>query len=115
MKTTFFLAVIPILTLLFSFDDEEFYHHGITRTSVFDHGELLTSSQEDSISFLIAQLEKKIGSQIGVMTITSLHGQTLEEFSIQTARKLKLGRSTHDDGLLITVVSVDRQVRIEVG
>jgi uncharacterized membrane protein YgcG len=49
------------------------------------------------------------------MTVPSLDGQKIEEFSLKTANATGLGRATHNDGVLITVAYNDRQTRIEVG
>lgn len=82
---------------------------------VIDHADILTTEQEDSIFSLIKTLDVNIGSQIAVLTIDSLDGQKIEEFSINFLENVGLGRPTHRDGLLITVAHKDRKVRIEVG
>ena len=82
---------------------------------IFDNSYLLSQSQKDSIFTLIDKLDREIGSQIAVLTIDTLGKEKLEEFSLRMANELGLGRSTHDDGLLITVVALERKMRIEVG
>jgi uncharacterized protein len=61
------------------------------------------------------QLESKVGSQVAVLTILSLEGEKIEEVSLRYAEATRLGRATHNDGVLITVAYTDRQMRIEVG
>jgi uncharacterized membrane protein YgcG len=85
------------------------------KNRIIDNAGLLTKDQEDSIFYLIKKLELQIGSQIALITIDSLGGQKIEEFSINIADSLKLGRATHNDGVLITVSLKDRTARIEVG
>jgi uncharacterized protein len=82
---------------------------------IMDEAELLTDPQEDTIFSLIKDLEKDIGSQIAVLTIVSLNGEKIEEFSLKTANKIGVGRAEYDDGILITVAVADKQLRIEVG
>lgn len=82
---------------------------------ILDRANLLTEDQEDSVFGLIRNLEEEIGSQIAILTIETLGEQKLEEFSLKMAGTLGLGRKTHNDGLLITIVYMDRLVRIEVG
>jgi uncharacterized protein len=82
---------------------------------ILDRADLLTKSQEDSVFSLIKNLEQEIGSQIAVLTIDSLGGQKIEEYSLQMTENLGLGRSTHNDGVLITISVKDRKVRVEVG
>jgi uncharacterized protein len=86
-----------------------------TRESIFDNARLLTVQQKDTLFELITGLEKRIGSQIAIFTIDSLNGESINEFSLKTAEKLRLGRAKFDDGLLITVAVSNRQMRIEVG
>jgi uncharacterized membrane protein YgcG len=82
---------------------------------IFDSARLLTPIQKDSIFQLIKSLEKNIGSQIGIITLDTLFGQSINEYSIGQAEKLRFGRAKFNDGVLITVVTKNRQMRIEVG
>jgi uncharacterized protein len=50
-----------------------------------------------------------------VLTIESLEGEVLEEYSLRVAETWKLGREKFDDGVLFLVAEQDRQMRIEVG
>ena len=82
---------------------------------VMDQADLLSASQEDSIATLSRQLEAEIGSQVAVLIIQSLDGEKIEEYSLKAANAMKLGRASHDDGVLITISTNDHRVRIEVG
>jgi uncharacterized protein len=50
-----------------------------------------------------------------VLTVPSLEGESLEEYSLKVAETWKLGQKGKDNGLLLLVSSGDRKVRIEVG
>ena len=50
-----------------------------------------------------------------VLTIDSLNGQKIEDYSLKIANDWGIGRNDYNDGILITVVLFDRQMRIEVG
>lgn len=82
---------------------------------VIDEADLLTQKQEETIYSLIAELEKNIGSQLAIVTIGSLKGIDIDQYSIKTSETLMLGREQEKDGVLIVVVYNDRQTRIEVG
>jgi uncharacterized protein len=82
---------------------------------VFDNSKLLTATQIDSLNTAISELERTIGSQLMILTINTLHGQKIEEYSLKIANDWGIGRKEYDDGILITVVSSDKQMRIEVG
>jgi uncharacterized protein len=82
---------------------------------VNDNAGLLSNSQIDSLTGEIRELENSIGSQIVILTIDSLNGQKIEEYSLNIANEWQIGRKDYDDGILITVAKMDRQMRIEVG
>ncbi len=82
---------------------------------VNDHAGLLPGDSRRALEERLAQHEKQTGHQFAVLTIPSLEGDSLEEFSLRAAEKWKLGRKGTDDGLLLLVVQKERKVRIEVG
>lgn len=82
---------------------------------IIDRADLLTKSQEDSIFAIIMDLDHKIGSQIGVLTIDTLNGESINEFSLKEAERRRLGRANYNDGILLTISFKDRKARIEVG
>jgi uncharacterized protein len=85
------------------------------RTCVIDNAHLLTDEQQSKLIEEILELETNIGSQLAVLTIVSLEGEKIEDYSLRIANTWGLGRKEHDDGVLITVALHDRQARIEVG
>ena len=82
---------------------------------IFDHAGLLTIEEEDSLFYLIRKLDIEIGSQVGIITLDTIIGETLEEFSLRTANSIGIGRKYFDDGILITDVIKNRELRMEVG
>jgi len=116
MQTIFKLATVILVGLIISCETDK-----KTETSsnnghrIIDNSYILTKSQKDSIETLIKKLDQEIGSQIAVLTIDTLGKENLEDFSLRMAEELRLGRSTHNDGLLITIVTMERKMRIEVG
>ncbi len=49
------------------------------------------------------------------MTVDSLDGDALEDFSIRVVEAWKLGKKGKDDGLLLLIVKNERKLRVEVG
>ena len=82
---------------------------------VNDYAKILNSSQEREISEYLEKLENSTGIQIAVLTINSLKGENLEDFSIRTVEKWKLGDKKEDNGALLLVSFAERKIRIEVG
>ncbi len=54
-------------------------------------------------------------TQIAILTIPSLEGDALEDFSIRTVDQWKIGQKSKDNGVLLLVSKKDRKIRIEVG
>lgn len=63
----------------------------------------------------LAALEQEKGSQVAVLTIDTLEGEPIEDYTLRVAETWKLGRGQFDDGALLLVVRDDRKMRLEVG
>ena len=82
---------------------------------VWDQADILSSEVEAQINQMAADLEAKNSSEIGVATVSSLQGTTIEDFSLQLARTWGIGQEGIDNGLLLLVAPNEHEVRIEVG
>lgn len=82
---------------------------------VSDYADMISASTEDQIKALLADLERTDSTQIAVLTIDSLKGDSLEDFSIRVAEKWKIGQKGSDNGAILIIVKNDRLIRIEVG
>ncbi|MGH7233688.1 MAG: TPM domain-containing protein, partial [Nitrospiraceae bacterium] len=82
---------------------------------IVDRAELLSPDAEASLSADLAAYEQRTGNQIAVLTLSSLDGESLEEYSHRVATAWKLGQKGQDNGVLLLVVPRERRLRIEVG
>jgi uncharacterized protein len=82
---------------------------------IVDLAHLLPSDVAASLSAELAEHERKTGNQIAILTLPSLEGEPLEEFSHRVSTTWKLGRKGTDNGVLLLVVPGERRIRIEVG
>jgi len=82
---------------------------------VVDGANLLSASQEQSLTRKLAEFEAKSSDQIVVATISSLRGENLEDYANRLFRHWKLGQAEENNGLLLLVAKNDRKLRIEVG
>lgn len=55
------------------------------------------------------------GVQLQYLIVPSLEGEAIEDYSMRAAEAWKIGTKGKDNGVLVTVATNDRQVRIEVG
>ncbi len=54
-------------------------------------------------------------AQVGVVTVNSLNGQSLEDYAVTRFREMGLGDKERNDGVLLLYSASDKHVRIEVG
>jgi len=82
---------------------------------VNDNAEVLSAETIASLEALLKLHEDSTSNQVAVLTIASLEGETIEEYSIRVVDAWKLGQKGKDNGVLLLVARDDRKVRIEVG
>ncbi|MBO5137851.1 MAG: TPM domain-containing protein [Spirochaetaceae bacterium] len=80
-----------------------------------DSGEVLSEEQESELEKFLTDVNTNTGIQMAVLTIPSLEGTAIEDYSIKVARDWKLGQAETDSGALLVVAVEDRELRIEVG
>lgn len=82
---------------------------------VTDLSGTLSASQQAQLEQQLASFEKARGSQIAILIVPTTQPEVIEQFSIRVAEAWKIGRRSHDDGVLVTVAKNDRKMRIDVG
>ena len=80
-----------------------------------DLGEVLNEAKENVIKQAIEFHESKTGNEIAILTIDSLEGEILEDYSLRVARSWGIGKKEQNNGVLILVAMQERKIRIEVG
>jgi len=82
---------------------------------VNDYGNILNSREEKQIEKFLYENEQANSSQVVLLTLKSLEGENLEDYSIRVVEKWKIGQDKFDNGVLLLVSLADRKIRIEVG
>ena len=82
---------------------------------VNDYGGILSDATERQLDTILQDLEHTDSTQIVVLTIDSLEGEALEQFSLKVAETWGLGQAEYDNGVLLLIAVKERKVRIEVG
>jgi len=82
---------------------------------VSDFAGVLSPSARDQLTALCTEVDQKAQAQIAVVTIKSLGGRTVEEYSFDLAERLGLGPKGQGRGVLILFAIEDRRNRIETG
>ncbi|MCX7965400.1 MAG: TPM domain-containing protein [Syntrophorhabdaceae bacterium] len=82
---------------------------------VNDYARMMSPSVKATLEKELRHFEEAESTQIVILTIPSLGGEVLEEFSIKVADKWKIGHKGKDNGVIILVAKEERKIRIEVG
>lgn len=76
---------------------------------------ILTIQQTQSLEAYISTVQQETSNEIGVLIVSTLQGETIEEVANQAFRQWGIGTKEHNNGVLLMVSTADRALRIEVG
>ena len=82
---------------------------------ITDLAGMISPVERQRLEQMLLAFEQSDSTQIAVLTIPSLEGDALEDFSIRTVDAWKIGQKGKDNGVLLLVSKGDRKARIEVG
>ncbi|HOD16738.1 MAG TPA: TPM domain-containing protein, partial [Spirochaetota bacterium] len=82
---------------------------------VNDYANMLKPVTAAALESRLAGLEASDSTQIVVLTVPSLEGEVLEEYSMKVAETWKIGQKKLDNGAILLIARDDRRMRIEVG
>ena len=80
-----------------------------------EYGDVLSRETENKINQLSTELRSRTQAQIAVVTIPSLEGEPIEEYSLALFRKWGIGDRKLNNGVLILVAVAEKKARIEIG
>jgi len=87
----------------------------VPRDYVTDLAGIIRSDTKNRLNASLQELERKTSAQVLVLTVQSLDGQSIEEFSFNTKEKWRLGQKRKDNGMLIVVAVQDRKYHFATG
>lgn len=116
MKKVFY-SIFFISATLFLFSESVFAYvsPGKPLGFVSDFAHVLSEEKEKEISILLEQLQKDTSTEISVVTVETLHGDSIEFTANELFREWGIGTKTNNNGVLLLVVPSEKKVRIEVG
>lgn len=83
--------------------------------AVYDYGNVISTSDERKLESMIDEVEQKTGAEIAVVTLKSLEGGQIDDFTNRLFEKWGVGQKGKDNGLMFLAAMQDRKMRIEVG
>lgn len=82
---------------------------------VVDAVDAVDDTVESAVSNELEQFRLASGPQIAVAVIDSTGDSSIEDYSIDLARRWQVGDAERDDGVVVVIALDDRRMRIEVG
>lgn len=82
---------------------------------VVDRAHILSPTTLSELDAVLLAHESKTSNQVVVLTLPSLEGHPLEDFSHQVATAWALGKKGTDNGVLFLIAIQEKKLRIEVG
>jgi uncharacterized protein len=82
---------------------------------VHDEAHVLSQPFIDQLENQLKEYDDSTSNEIAVLLISSLDGESLEDYSLRVAEKWKLGKGEKDNGALLLIVVDEHKMRIETG
>lgn len=82
---------------------------------VTDFTNTLTPQEIRELESSLARFEDTTSTQLVVVMLPTIGGESIEDFALRTAEANRIGRKGKDNGVLLLIAKEDRQMRIEVG
>ena len=80
-----------------------------------DSAGMLSAGARQQLETELAAFEQAESTQVVLLTIPSLQGESIEQFGIRVAEAWRIGRKETDSGAILILAKQERKIRIEVG
>ncbi len=88
------------------------------RGLVSDYADVIPAAEENRLLAILTELQQKTGTQVAVVTLPTLDGGQIDDFSIRLAERWGIGQKGRDNGVLLLGATQEgrgNRLRIEVG
>ena len=82
---------------------------------ILDQANVLSPVELTNLATKLQDIQNKSKNEIGVLIISSLDGEAIEDVGFATFNAWKIGQEGQDNGVLLVVVINDHKTRIETG
>ncbi len=83
--------------------------------AVNDFGNLLSDAEKEALEQRCRELEEKTGAELAVVTLPSMQGGQIDDFTNKLFENGGVGKQSQDNGVMLLVSLEERKARIEVG
>ena len=84
-------------------------------TYVYDSAGILSDETQQNVNGTLYKLEQDTSIEFTVITISSLNGLSIEDYSNQVFNELGIGKRDSDNGILLLIAADESKVRLEIG
>jgi len=110
-RTRVLVPVFLLAASLFALDPNSLKPQGY----VSDFARVLDSQSRAQLEEYCGRVEQATGVQMAIVTLDSLEGEPIEDFTNILFRKWGVGKKGKDEGIMLLLAIKDRRDRIEVG
>jgi uncharacterized membrane protein YgcG len=97
-------------------DSDPAAHYGSPPTHyVIDNAKMFNTRFFDELDKGLSMFQKEYCHQLQVVSVTSLDGSTIEDYSLQYANRVGLGYRGLNNGVMLLLSPKTRQARIQIG
>jgi uncharacterized protein len=82
---------------------------------VTDLAGVIRPEAKNRLEALCTEVEQKTGAQMAIVTVKSLDGESVENYTVDLFKQLGVGSKKENRGVMLLVAPNDRKYRIEVG
>ncbi|MEW6184174.1 MAG: TPM domain-containing protein [Thermodesulfobacteriota bacterium] len=82
---------------------------------VNDYAGMISSPVRTQLEEELKAFEQSDSTQLVILTVPSLQGEVIEEFTIKVGDTWKIGQKHKDNGIILIVAKEERKLRIEIG
>ncbi|HEY2461296.1 MAG TPA: TPM domain-containing protein [Candidatus Acidoferrum sp.] len=82
---------------------------------VTDLASVIQPKTKSSLQALGYELEQKTGAQMAIVTVHSLQGESIEDYSVDLYKHFGIGAKSDNRGVLLLVAPDEHKYRVEVG
>lgn len=82
---------------------------------IHDFADVLSNQSEQEIQQLCNQLESETSAELAVVTVSSLEGESVEDYAYSLFNTWGIGQKDTNNGVLLLIAPQEHRTRIEVG
>ncbi len=114
-KAAYIITLLAVLLPTAIFAQFKIPEKPSLQTSVYDYAKVLAADEKSALEQKLVQYSDTTSTQIVVVTIESLKGESIADLSTRWAQGWGIGQADKDNGVLILLAKAERKIWITPG